>query len=107
MPLPALEQAASALGKDRLHEKAEGGGNLQAIQDAYQVNEKVDFHSLFLRNVQKEEERSIILLLTTDFSPVLRKNKDRHSSPLLHILNIGVSWLVFSVCFPEHRKISI
>lgn len=39
MPLPALEQGASALGKDRLHEKAKGGDNLQAIQDAYQVSE--------------------------------------------------------------------
>lgn len=39
MLLPALEQGASALGKHRLHGKAEGGGNLQAIQDAYQVDE--------------------------------------------------------------------
>lgn len=39
VPLPALEQGATALGKDRLHGKDEGGGNLQAIQDAYQVNE--------------------------------------------------------------------
>lgn len=39
MPLPALEQGASALGKDRLHKKAKGGDNLQAIQDAYQVSE--------------------------------------------------------------------
>lgn len=56
------------------------------MQDAYQVNENVGFHSLSLRNVQKEEERSNTLLLTPAFSPVLRKNKDSQSSPLLPIL---------------------
>ena len=50
------------------------------------------------RNVQREEERSIVLILlssvTIDLSSVLRKRKDEHGPPLPHRVTLTAKTLV-------------
>lgn len=69
-------------------------------------------HSLFLRNAQRRKRKEVVYLIllnsiTIDFSPVLRKRKNGHSTLSLNRVTLIAKTLVCFCLFSVHVSLSI